>query len=65
MLTASITPGASAKTFVVLSCSFTSENGQIILGQPVNGFRPIGSADLGSTISYLCKNKNSYDYNYC
>jgi hypothetical protein len=42
-------------------CSFTSENGQIILGQPVNGFRPIGSADLGSTISYLCKNKNSYE----
>jgi hypothetical protein len=42
-------------------CSFTNENGQIILGQPVNGFRPIGSADLGSTISYLCKNKNSYE----
>jgi len=42
-------------------CSFTSENGQIILGQPVNGFRSIGSADLGSTISYLCKNKNSYE----
>jgi hypothetical protein len=42
-------------------CSFTSENGQIILGQPINGFRPIGYADLGSTISYLCKNKNSYE----
>jgi hypothetical protein len=42
-------------------CSFTSENGQIILGQPVNGFRPIGSTDLGSTIPYLCKNKNSYE----
>jgi len=42
-------------------CSFTSENGQIILGQPINGFRSIGYADIGSTISYLCKNKDSYE----
>jgi len=42
-------------------CSFTSENGQIILGQPVNGFRSIGYSDLGSTISYLCKNKDNYE----
>jgi hypothetical protein len=42
-------------------CSFTSENGQIILGQPINGFRPISYTDIGSTISYLCKNKSSYE----